>query len=322
MPLQIPAIDVSSGLDHPRVIQQLSRACADWGFFQIQGHGISSELRRQLFAQMVLFFALPAVEKQHLRRTAHNFWGYYDKELTKNKIDRKEIFDIDGNLDNLGADSDTAKFRQTSSVPWPESLPTLKPAVLDWLRACESLSHSLLAAICSALNDSPDVLNPFFLKDHTSFLRFNYYPCTDYSSNLADTNSATQLGIHPHTDAGALTVLAQDSIAGLQVRKNDNWHMVIPASDSLIINIGDMMQVWSNDRFIAPEHRVLASGDLPRYSVPYFYNPSYETICQPLLQNAAAGRYRPISWGEYRHGRAAGDYADLGEEIQIAHFRE
>ena len=96
---------------------------------------------------------------------------------------------------------------------------------------------------------------------------------------------------------------------------------MIPERDSFIINIGDMIQVWSNDRYRAPEHRVLASTDRARYSAPYFYNPSYDTICEPLVDDAAMKKYKPVSWREFRNGRAAGDYADVGEEIQVSWYR-
>lgn len=307
MTLQIPTIDMSQGLDHPHVVQQLARACTDWGFFQLQGHGVNPELRQQLFAAMTAFFALPRPERLALSRTETNFWGYYDRELTKNRVDSKEIFDIDGNLDNLASPS--------QAVPWPASQPEMREVVEKWLGQCEALGQSLLAGICLALEESPATLNPFFYSGHTSFLRYNHYPATRINAGT-DT-----LGIHPHTDAGALTVLAQDRVPGLQVRKGASWHTVIPATDSFIINIGDMLQVWSNDRFQAPEHRVLASGDKARLSAAYFYNPSYETICQPLVNDGQQAHYQPIRWGEFRFGRAAGDYANLGEEIQIAHYR-
>jgi isopenicillin N synthase-like dioxygenase len=313
MALNIPSIDMSAGLDHPDVIAQLGRACEQWGFFHLHGHGVSPALRQELFQGMQDFFALPTAEKRALSRDDSNFWGYYDKELTKNKVDRKEIFDIDANLDNLDAEPGQSS---AAAVPWPPVQPELRPLVRRWLQECETLSQALLGSICEALEAAPESLNPFFLKDHSSFLRFNYYPPATTA-----TSAPGDLGIHPHTDAGALTVLVQDAISGLQVRKGDTWYTVEPFPDSFIINIGDMLQVWSNDRFIAPEHRVLASGAQPRFSAPYFYNPSYETICAPLVTQGSASRYRPIRWGEFRFGRAAGDYADLGEEIQISHYR-
>ena len=85
-----------------------------------------------------------------------------------------------------------------------------------------------------------------------------------------------------------------------------------------------MLQVWSNDHYRSPIHRVVASADHTRLSAPFFWNPSYGTICAPLpalLRGGERARYRPVSWAEFRDQRSAGDYADYGAEIQIADFR-
>ena len=309
MSLNIPTINISQGINSPALIEELSLACEQWGFFQIIGHGIDPGLRSQFFTAVTKFFELEKSEKRSLSRTAENFWGYYDKELTKNRLDKKEIFDIDANLDNL------ADPAISTPVPWPSSMPELELISKDWLHECEVLNQQLLGAVCLCLGESMEALNPFFIKQHTSFLRFNYYPAPD-------SDDSEKLGIHPHTDAGALTLLAQDMVPGLQVHKGGTWHTIMPIEKSFIVNIGDMIQVWSNDRFKAPLHRVLESSVDPRYSAPYFYNPSYATICKPLLANSIESLYNPVSWQEFRSGRAAGDYADQGEEIQISWYRK
>ncbi len=317
MSIQIPTIDFGRDSDDAELIEQLQLACEQWGFFQITGHGVSPALRAKFFQAMGDFFALPKQSKLAVSRSELNFWGYYDKELTKNKRDAKEIFDIDANLSNL------RDQHRAHSVPWPSELPDLESTVVEWLQACEQLSQNLLAAICTAMEQPADSLTAMFEKSHSSFLRFNYYPTpSDKSASNSEGYQESALGIHPHTDAGALTLLVQDEVAGLQVRKKDTWHTVVPADDAFIVNIGDMMQVWSNDRFVAPEHRVLASADRARLSAPYFYNPAYDAVCSPLTADENSSHYKPVNWSEFRSGRAAGDYADQGEEIQISWFRK
>lgn len=134
----------------------------------------------------------------------------------------------------------------------------------------------------------------------------------------AETGSEADLGIHHHTDAGALTVLLQDGIGGLQVFHEGFWHDVTAVTGAFTINIGDMTQVWSNDLYRAPVHRVLAMDRRERISIPYFYNPSYDTIVAPLTRDP---RYAPIPWGEFRRARADGDFADYGAEVQISDYR-
>ena len=157
------------------------------------------------------------------------------------------------------------------------------------------------------------------------YLRLNHYPlCENPAPADAPTGPPVgHLGISHHSDAGAVTVLLQDGHSGLQVERNGTWHNVDADRGSIIINIGDVVQVWSNDRYQAPLHRVLASDCHVRYSAPFFLNPSFQTDYAPLqtAHRNDSPRYRPINWGDFRNGRAAGDYADVGEEIQIAHYR-
>jgi isopenicillin N synthase-like dioxygenase len=120
-------------------------------------------------------------------------------------------------------------------------------------------------------------------------------------------------------------VLLQDRQPGLEVFRRDRWWPVEPIENALVINLGDIVQVWSNDRYKAALHRVVVvDPNHERYSIPFFLNPSYETTYAPLPTAVTRERpaaYRPIAWREFRRLRAAGDYADIGEEIQIHHYR-
>ena len=97
------------------------------------------------------------------------------------------------------------------------------------------------------------------------------------------------------------------------------WLPANAVEGAIVVNTGDIMQVWSNDRYPAPVHRVLANAEHRRYSAAFFYNPSYATDYAPLATETP--RYCAINWGEFRAGRAAGDYADYGTEVQISDYR-
>jgi isopenicillin N synthase-like dioxygenase len=260
---------------------------------------------------MERFFSMPVDQKRRCERTADNHWGFYDQELTKNVQDWKELFDVGPEFGHC--------------VPqWPEGLPGFQEITERHYSQCESVAVQLVRCLGAALGDDGDALAQGFEK-HTSYLRMNYYPLCDNPAS-ADTPTGPpvgHLGISHHSDAGAVTVLLQDGHPGLQVEKEGRWHTVDAERGSIIINIGDVVQVWSNDRYKAPLHRVLASDTHTRYSAPFFLNPAFETDYAPLQSTQRNGRalYRPINWGEFRNGRAAGDYADVGEEIQIAHYR-
>ena len=139
----------------------------------------------------------------------------------------------------------------------------------------------------------------------------------------SDASTAGHLGVNAHTDSGALTLLLQDDQPGLEVFHDGAWQLVEPRRDALVVNIGDIVQVWSNDRYTAALHRGLVSANAARFSAPFFFNPAYRTWYAPLLSTVDAGhpaRYRPIHWGEFRARRAAGDYADHGEYHSINHY--
>jgi isopenicillin N synthase-like dioxygenase len=198
-----------------------------------------------------------------------------------------------------------------------------EPAVRACYASCTTLSLRLLSAIASNLGASPQVLARGFENDvHTSFLRLNFYPRAT-PDNPVDA-AHRPFGVGEHTDAGALTILLQDDQPGLEVQREGRWYLVEPQPGALVVNIGDIVQVWSNDRYRAAPHRVPANPAHERYSIPFFLNPSYETTYEPLPATVTTDRpaaYCRISWREFRGLRAAGDYADVGEEVQIHHYR-
>jgi len=300
-------------MDHLATLRVLDAACRDWGFFQVTHHGIDANLIAAVFDQTKAFFAQPRNIKREISRTASNTWGYFDQELTKNRRDWKEIFDF-GPADGHALEPQ-----------WPRLLPRFEPVVRAYYAACERLAHTLLAAISSNLGMPAEYLRHSFGRGHTSFLRMNYYPVYPLSPapESGQVHHRDQFGVHHHTDAGALTLLLQDDVPGLEVFRRDKWHLVEPRSDALVINIGDIVQVWSNDRYKASLHRVITNATRERFSIPFFLNPAHDAHYAPLpttIDDAHPARYVPINWGNFRALRAAGDYADLGEEVQISHF--
>lgn len=308
------------------VVRNVAEACRDVGFFQVVDHGIEADRVQRLRRDMRRFFDRPPAEKHEVLRSDANPWGYYDRELTKNTPDWKEVFDF-GRLPYPDRPEDDPSNRGVDGQNrWPSGLPGFREAMLEYLGACEALSFRLLEAMAAGLGVAPSRLTQHFLPTHSSFLRLNHYPhCDDAAPpNAPDLPQVGRLGVNQHADAGALTLVAQTDERGLQVRTDDGWVDVEPVDGALVVNIGDMMQVWSNDRYRSPVHRVVVSDATERFSAPFFFNPSYDAECAPLAELVAvdgAARYRPILWGEFRSLRAAGDYADLGEEVQISHYR-
>jgi isopenicillin N synthase-like dioxygenase len=307
----VPVIDLR---DPPvSAVAQVGNACRDWGFFQVIGHGVPSELTSEVLQAARTFFSQPRDEKRRYLRSRDNPWGYYDRELTKTQRDKKEIFDIgpDATLQTVPGDDPFA-----GATPWPDRPAGFTETMERWAAQMNRLSGKLVGLIGGSLTGSLEQLRRAFEPAHTSYLRLNYYPVEDELA--AETGAEADLGIHHHTDAGALTVLLQDGVSGLQVYRDGYWHDVVAVPGAFTINIGDMVQVWSNDAYLAALHRVLAMDRSERISIPYFYNPSYDTIVAPLVGEP---RYDPVDWGDFRRRRADGDFANYGTEVQISQYR-
>jgi isopenicillin N synthase-like dioxygenase len=314
----VPVISIQSLMDR-ETLAALDSACRKWGFFQVVDHGVSTAVIDNLRDGMQRFFEQPTASKRAILRTAENPWGYFDQELTKNTLDWKEVFDYG-----------PAEMPEDGSAPvmvpqWPRLVPGFRQAVLDYYRDCEALGFRILQAVAVNLGMPADSLDGFFRPQHTSFIRLNHYPACPAPASPADATAPTDgyLGVNHHTDAGALTMLLQMDEPGLEVFHEGSWHLVEPRSDAFVINLGDIVQVWSNDRYHAALHRVTTNATRDRYSAPFFLNPAYNADYAPLpttVDDAHPARYRSINWGEFRRLRTAGDYADLGDEIQISHY--
>jgi isopenicillin N synthase-like dioxygenase len=309
--LNLPIVDFAT-LSQPDTLQALDSACRSWGAIRLVGHPLSERLQSDAHTAMTSFFHQPLEAKKLVERTADNPWGFYDHELTRQARDWKEIYDC-------GPAGEGAVEPQ-----WPATIPGFQSAVSNFYEACEHICFEVLAAMAQNLGTPTAQMQNCFRPEHTSFVRLNYYPlCKKPTFPEGDTAASEgYLGINPHTDAGAITVLMQDEQAGLEIYRQKQWHTV--AGGSLLVHLGDIMQVWSNDRYRAPLHRVRASRHIERFSAPFFFNPSYETQYQPLVSTVDDQHpplYTAIQWGEFRKQRASGDYANYGEEIQISRFR-
>jgi isopenicillin N synthase-like dioxygenase len=231
--LDVPIID----LDAPAqaVMRHIADACETCGFFQVVRHGVDQGLMAAAERETRRFFDRPMAAKRALSRTAANPWGYYDRELTKNLRDKKEIFDIGPNA----AASETGLW--AARTPWPDDDETFRSTMLAFKAACETLAFRLLDLIGAGLRAEEALLRAAFAPASTSFLRLNHYPVADpLGDETQGAAPGADLGIHHHTDSGAVTVLMQDRVSGLQVWRDGDWRTVFPTPGAFVINIGDI----------------------------------------------------------------------------------
>ena len=304
----VPVID----LDDQHADEAIGRACRDWGFFQVVGHRIPQSEINSVLDLSRDYFALPAETKRRNLRSIDNPWGYYDRELTKEQRDRKQVFDIGPDAGGGARGNDPFQGK----TPWPDEPPEFEAELRRWYETMSAVADRIMGLVSASLTGDSERLRSAFEPGHSSHLRLNFYPVADPLGDEASGDA--DLGVHHHTDAGGLTVLLQDEISGLQLFRDGMWHSVDPVPGAFTINIGDMVQVWSNDLYKAPLHRVLAMESSDRYSLPFFYNPSYAAVIEPLV---GPPHYRPLSWAEFRRRRADGDYGNYGTEVQISEWR-
>jgi isopenicillin N synthase-like dioxygenase len=197
--LDVPVVDLSG--PPSAVARHVADACEAWGFFQVVGHGLDEALMRAADREARRFFDRPMASKRALSRTAANPWGYYDRELTKNLRDKKEIFDI-GPEGAVGAEGLWA-----TSTPWPGDDEAFRSTLLAYKSACEALAFRLLDVIGVGLRADAAVLRAAFLPASTSFLRLNHHPVADpLADEAAGAAPSADRGIHHHIDSGAVTV--------------------------------------------------------------------------------------------------------------------
>ncbi len=278
----LPIIDIASlrggSEDISRIGAELDRACCEYGFFYVTGHNIPPALSARLIALAREFFALPLQQKMRIAM-AHGgrAWrGYFpvDGELTSGRPDRKEgiYFGTE-----LGPDDP----RVQAGLPlhganlFP-AIPGFRDALLAYIDEVTEVGQIVLRGIAVGLGLPLDYFLERYTRDPTVLFRiFNYPPATA----SADEN---ELGVGEHTDYGLLTLLRQDDIGGLQIWHRDRWMPAPPVPDSLVCNIGDMLERLTAGRYVSALHRVRNVSPQDRISMPLFLDPKFDAVLRPI----------------------------------------
>ncbi|KAK9691150.1 hypothetical protein RND81_09G179400 [Saponaria officinalis] len=315
----IPVIDLGSltSTDHigDDLVNATREACAKWGFFQVTNHGVPLHYLHHLKLVAQRFFSSPHDYKSMFSRDASNPLGFYDSEHTKNVRDWKQVFDF------TARDPTVIPVSPDDPVPkqlinrWPSEL---REVAQTYAREIEKLAFKLMELIALSLQLEPHRFDGFF-KDHTSFVRLNYYPPCPCPHLV--------LGVTRHKDAGGLTILAQDDVGGLQVRRKSDgeWVSVKPDPAAFIVNVGDIIQVWSNEKYESVEHRVMVHSDKERISIPFFFNPAHYVMVKPLeelVDDHNPPKYREYNYGAFYATKRKSNLKKLNvNNLQISDFK-
>ncbi|KAK8647989.1 hypothetical protein V6N13_128753 [Hibiscus sabdariffa] len=318
----IPLIDLSLSdtRDIKLLVSEIGNACKNWGFFQVINHGVPLQFFTQINIAAKTFFDRPIEEKTKVKRDEVNSTGYHESEHTKNVRDWKEVFDFVLKDPSFLPASHEPEDKQLKALRnrWPENPPEFREVCQEYAREAEKLCYKLLELIALSLGLPSNRFHGYF-DDHTALMRLNHYPpcpCPELA-----------LGVGRHKDAGALTIVAQDDVGGLQVkRKSDGvWVPVKPTPNALVINVGDTIQVWSNEAYESVEHRVVVNSERERFSFPVFFFPSHYVMVKPLeelVNEQNPAKYKEYNFGKFFAARTRGDYKKLElENIQIRDFK-
>ncbi|TWI54782.1 isopenicillin N synthase-like dioxygenase [Pseudomonas duriflava] len=291
------------------VAEAIDAACQHWGFFYIQGHPLPPERFDALMTAARTFFHLPLEEKLKIDITqSHNHRGYgavASEQLDPNKpSDLKETFDMALNLPE-----DHPDVRAGRAFYGPNRYPDL-PGWQLLLEAHYADMLDLALTVLRALAIALDLEHDFFDKrfeQSVSVFRLIHYP-----SQLTRSNTEQQ-GAGAHTDYGCVTLLYQDEVGGLQVQnRSGEWIDAPPIPGTFVVNIGDMMARWSNDRYRSTPHRVTSPAVGERYSMPFFAEPHMDTEirCLPHCSDPEHPvKYPPTTCAEWLTSRFAATYA-------------
>ena len=304
----VPVIDVAplrDGSDPLPVAREIHRAVSEVGILYVRGHGVPDGLIERARSAALRFFRQPRAAKLAVaaRPWHRGYLAVGDAKMDDDaEQDLKESF-IWGR--ELSAEEARAAEDNPVLGPnvWPESQPELKDAVLPYFEAAHGCARDLMRAFAIALG-LPE--GTFMAGSETSLSRASivYYPPQPAA------RSRDRFGVGPHTDFGVLTVLCQDDVGGLEVQTvSGDWVAAPPIEGSLVVNVGDLLQRWSNGRFRSPPHRVVNRSGRERLSLVVAYDPSAETVIDPAVvcADGETPEVAPITCGDYltwRFGRA------------------
>lgn len=315
--MSVPLIDLEpfrfgSDSDRRRVAASVDAACRDVGFLGLVGHGIDDDVLDHSWRVALAFFDLPLDQRLAVREPYPGYpYGFrpfaaetLDRSLGEygGAADLKETLNI-GPVDApprpIAAMTDPDERAVYAPNLWPDdALPELRETFTDYYHRMAALASDLMRLFAWALDLPHDFFAPF-IDRHGSALRLAHYPA------LAAPPLPGQLRASAHTDYGTLTVLrADDEHPGLQVQMAAGEWVDVPAvPGGFVVNLGDLMARWTNDRWRSTMHRVVVaegeSGER-RLSIPFFHNANWDAVieCIPTCVGDGA-RYEPVMAGPH-----------------------
>ena len=301
----VPIIDLAplrDGTDPSGVGAELARAANEIGFLYVRNHGVDHSVVQQARRTALEFFRMPEEAKREAGTNRFHH-GYLKPGSTKMyddaRVDLKESFNWGIELDDVPGQEHAPDSLPRNALlgpnEWPPAMPELKASVYPYFEAASECAEDLLRGFALGADLDPD-----------HFIRHRDRPVSrgslQYYPPQPEETEGDQFGVAPHTDFGVITVLCQDEIGGLEIRRhNGEWAAMPPVPDTLVVNIGDLLERWSNRRYRSTVHRVINSSGRERLSLVLAYDPNFETLVDPRAFCAAGEtpHDEPITCGDY-----------------------
>ncbi len=310
---QVPIVDfgpfrTGSPSERQAVAEEIGKACEEIGFFYLTRHGIAPAVTDGIFDAARQFFSLPLERRMDpaLLISPEHSRGYQPIGArhypATSAPDLMEAFKYQRELPADDPDI-LAGDRIQQANKWPDGLPGWRDLLLDYFEAVDGVAENLLRAFALALDLEERYFLSFYGKPMTQVSLLHYPP-----QPPAD----DAFGNRPHADATAFTIVLQGDVPGLEVMtKSGQWASAPPIKGSFVVNIGDYMARWTNDRFRSTMHRVVNRSGAERYSVPYFAIPDFDAMveCVPSCQGPDnPPKYEPLHVGQSIRRKFSGDY--------------
>ena len=301
----LPIIDMTGvRAGHPadlaRVAKQIEDACTSVGFFYIANHGLPDAVIADAVREAKGFFHQPVEKKREVAINARHrgFNALGDALMYEaTKPDYKEFYTMGLELPDTDPDVIAGEPLRGPNN-WPKDRPGLRAAMTTYYDAIGACGADLLRAVAVSLGAAPD----FFADKYAKRLQRTqiiYYPP---HPERAD---ADQFGLAPHTDFGCITLLWQDDNGGLEVleRQSKTWIPATPIPGTLVVNVADLLQRWTNDRYASTPHRVMNKSGRERFSIATFYDPDFKAVVDPRQLGVSQSSYEATTAGAHILGR-------------------
>lgn len=301
----IPLIHINQlDSDKEKLAQEIYTACREHGFFYITNHGVSVELQKRIKELSEQFFALAEAEKMEISMNkAGKAWrGYFPVygELTSGKPDLKEgIY--------FGTELSKFDHRVKAGIPlhgpnlFPKFPKEFKETVLQYIAELTRVGHLVMKGISLSLGLDENYFYTKYNQDPLILFRIFHYP--------PQVEKSEQWGVGEHTDYGLLTILKQDDVGGLQVKKGETWIEAPPIENTFICNIGDMLERMTGGLYRSTPHRVLNRSNKDRYSFPLFFDPGFDTKIE-RIENITPNTEKYQRWDDTNVHDFEGSYGD------------